>query len=157
MTAKVTIGSLDDVRLEVTAQYNPKELAIERSVPWTEHKAVKADKAYIEYACGDGRSMSLELFFDSYEGGGSVQTNISDLTRMSMVRDPSSTKEEYLRPHRVVVAWGSSGADYMPAFRGVIESLSTKYTMFDPRGKPVRATCTVKIKEAANLRGGKGK
>ena len=30
----------------------------------------------------------------------------------------------------------------------VIESLSTKYSMFSSEGEPLRATCTVKLKEA---------
>jgi hypothetical protein len=31
----------------------------------------------------------------------------------------------------------------------VIESLEIKYTMFLPNGTPVRATCSVKLKEAS--------
>ena len=37
----------------------------------------------------------------------------------------------------------------MPVFEGVIASLTTKLTMFMPSGLPVRATCGVKIMEAA--------
>jgi hypothetical protein len=33
----------------------------------------------------------------------------------------------------------------------VIESLSTKYTMWDTNGKPLRATCTVKLREAEQM------
>ena len=42
-------------------------------------------------------------------------------------------------------------------FRCVIESLSTKYTMFDDKGAPLRATCTVKLKEADVVSMGKAK
>ena len=38
-------------------------------------------------------------------------------------------------------------------FRCVIESLSTKYTMFSDQGVPLRATCTVKLKEADTVTG----
>jgi len=39
----------------------------------------------------------------------------------------------------------------------VIESLSTKYMMFDDGGNPLRATCTVKLKEADVVSMGKAK
>jgi hypothetical protein len=43
-----------------------------------------------------------------------------------------------------VVSWGGA----LPKFECVIESLSTKYTMFSSEGMLLRATCTVKLKEA---------
>jgi hypothetical protein len=43
-----------------------------------------------------------------------------------------------------VATWGAT----VEKFRCVIESLSTKYTMFSDDGVPLRATCTVKLKEA---------
>jgi uncharacterized membrane protein YgcG len=60
------------------------------------------------------------------------------------VLEPGSTDENKRRPHRCVVTWGLT----VPGFRCVIESLSTKYTMFSEQGIPLRATCTVKLKEA---------
>ena len=55
------------------------------------------------------------------------------------------TKEEERRPHHCIVTWGDGG---LPRFDCVIESLSIKYTMFSEAGIPLRATCTVKLKEA---------
>lgn len=39
----------------------------------------------------------------------------------------------------------------MCPFRCVIDSLTTKYTMWDGAGTPVRATCTLNLKEARRL------
>jgi hypothetical protein len=36
-------------------------------------------------------------------------------------------------------------------FRCVIESMSTKYTMFNPLGVPIRATVNLKLKEADSV------
>ena len=47
-----------------------------------------------------------------------------------------------------MVTWGST----LKGFKCVIESLSTKYTMFDGAGTPLRATCTVKLKEADSVK-----
>jgi hypothetical protein len=48
----------------------------------------------------------------------------------------------------VVVKWPGGK---LPEFQGVIESVSTNYTMFLPDGTPVRATCRVAIREASHL------
>ena len=55
--------------------------------------------------------------------------------------EPSAEPES--RAARVLVVWGG-----LPAFEGVIESIGTKYTMFLPSGTPVRATVSLKMKEA---------
>jgi len=94
--------------------------------------------------------MTVELLFDGAEGENSpryvdVQGQIGILETLARVRDPKSTKENERRPHQCVVAWGANG---LPSFQCVIESLSTKYLMFDREGTPLRAKCTVKLKEA---------
>ena len=47
--------------------------------------------------------------------------------------------------------WG----EVLDGFKCVIESLTTKYTMFSDTGAPLRATCTVKLKEADVVSGKK--
>ena len=69
---------------------------------------------------------------------------------LSSVLQPDATKEELRRPHRCVVTWGGF------TFRCVVNSLSTKYTMIDTDGTPLRATCTVKLKEADVVSAAKG-
>lgn len=144
---KIVIGSLDDPHVGVEAQYNPRELTIDKAVPWTEHKVTKKDDPDLEFTGGGARTMSLELTFDGFESGQSVEDSVDALTAMAQVRQPDAHDAELLRPHRVAVVWGSRETK-TPAFRGVIESLSTKFTMFLPDGTPARAVCTIKIKEA---------
>ena len=149
---KVVIGSLDDPGVGVEAQYNPKELSLDMSVPWQAPQNAKGKHPDLEFAGNDTRSLSFELLFDGFEGGQSVEQAVQALTLMARVRDPESSDDEKLRPHKVAVAWGTSGdGGYIPPFRGVIESIQTKYTMFKPNGTPVRATCQVKVKEATNV------
>ena len=92
--------------------------------------------------------MSFELMFDGFETGTNVHTAFVDnLVKLALVQDPSGA-EEKKRPPKVGVKWGSGK---LPEFEGVIESVSTKYTMFLPDGTPVRATCHVTIREASHL------
>src|SRR5882762_1496867 len=147
---KVIIGSLDDEGIGVEAQYNPKELSIDISVPWTAHKVINAHKPDLEFVGGEMRTISLELLFDGYETGQSVQQSVGLLGTLATVRAIDSTDPKMRRPHFVAVVWGDR-PDTIPVFRGVIESISTKYTMFLRDGRPVRATCAVKIKEARKV------
>lgn len=152
--AKLTIASLDKSSVQVSAQYNPKELQVDKAVPWSKvnqaNQSTTANSSekgiHLEFTGAEGRSMSVELLFDGYEvGGGKVAAQVGVLEELASVLDPSSSDENKRRPHRCVVTWGAGG---MPSFRCVIESLSTKYTMFSSDGVPLRATCTVKLKEA---------
>ena len=148
---RIVIGSLDDPSKGIEAQYNPKELSFDQSIPWTPHK-VRGNLPDLQFTGGDGRTMSFELFFDGFEAGQSVQQAIADLVELSRVRNPDSNDDDLLRPHVIAVVWGSQGTEgAAPPFRGVIESISTKLTMFLPDGRPVRATCQVKVREVAKI------
>jgi hypothetical protein len=157
-SAKLTIGSLDEPGITVEAQYNPKELQVDQTVPWKKPDAANqtgsqqseggGDPIALEFTGAEGRTMSVELLFDEYEPANravDVAGRIAALETLARVRDPKSTDEKKRRPHQCVVAWGGRG---LPSFKCVIESLSTKYMMFSSDGKPLRATCTVKLKEA---------
>ena len=163
--AKLTIGSVDEPVPEftVTAQYNPQELQIDQNVPWKKPDAANQtgsqktpkggdDPIALEFTGAEGRTMTVELLFDGAEIGGPrtvvVKDQVAILEALARVRKPTSTKENERRPHQCVVAWGAKG---LPSFQCVIESLSTKYLMFDRDGTPLRAKCTVKLKEAHGL------
>lgn len=162
--AKLTIGSLDDTGLTVSAQYNPKELQVDMSVPWKKQEPANSSGAAgggagakdtgpdnrmaLEFTGAEGRTMSVELLFDGYEPEGryvNVTGQVAMLQRMATVIDSESKDEKKRRPHHCVISWGQRG---LPKFECVIESLSTKYSMFSSDGEPLRATCTVKLKEA---------
>jgi hypothetical protein len=135
----------------VTAQYNPKEVGLDKSVPWQKAKNSHANTPDLEFTSADGRSMSFELFFDGYETDTNVHTQyVAKLLKMAEVMSESGD-ESKKRPPQVKVSWGG-----LPEFKGVVESVSTKYTMFNSAGIPVRCTCSVKFKEANRLSFKKG-
>lgn len=147
----VSIASLD-TGIQVDAQYNPKELQVDKTVPW--QKKSQANKTQetgiqLEFTGAEGRSMTLELLFDGFEAKASVAGNIETLNTMASVLEPGSADETKRRPHMCVVTWGTT----VPKFKCVIESLSVKYTMFSDQGVPLRATATVKLKEADTVTG----
>jgi hypothetical protein len=144
----IYIGSLDDTGLTVQAQYNPKELQVDKNIGW--QKKNQANQAnptglQLEFTGAEGRSMSLELLFDGYESKTSVAGQVAALNKMASVIDPTSSDENKRRPHLCICAWGST----VSSFQCVIQSVSAKYTMFSESGDPLRATCTLKLMEAS--------
>ena len=132
----------------VTAQFNPKELGVEKSVPWQPQK--KKGPNDLEYTGGQPRTMSFELLFDGFETNKSIQPQINDLNKLSDM-DP-----KLKRPTKVKIIWGeNTDSKNLPKFEAVIASLSVKYTMFSPDGDLLRATANVKLTEAADLKVGK--
>ena len=94
--------------------------------------------------------MQLELLFDGFELGLSVEPDLVTLEQLATVRNPQSREEDERRPHHCLVGWGAQRGEVRP-FCCVIESLATKYTMWSTDGVPLRATCTLELKEAERL------
>jgi hypothetical protein len=139
-------GGSDDVVVE--AQFNPKEVSVDKSVPWQRQK--KQGAADLEYTGGEPKTMSIELMFDGFESGAPIQNAIDKIHALSDI--DASLK----RPPKVKVIWGVEGAPGMiPKFEGVIESVAIMYTMFNGNGVPLRATAKLRFKEANHLAVGK--
>lgn len=129
----------------VIAQFNPKELQIDKGVTWAK-QAAKKKTADLEFTGIEPKSMTVELLFDGYEKGESVQPQLAALEEMTE-HFGSGTHEK--RPPMVRVIWGTDSASVnLPSFNAVIEQVSVKYTMFSRAGEVLRATATVKLKQA---------
>lgn len=154
--AKLSIGSVDDSGLQVTAQYNPAQLDLQRSVTWQrsnnkkdnrpDHRRAAPPDNDVEYTGGEGRSLTLDLLFDGAETLTCIEPQIEALDEMATLVDPLGDQRDDPRPHQCVIVWGTSGIKPLVC---VIESISVKYQMFDRDGRPLRATATVKVKEAS--------
>ena len=136
-TSKLSIGSLEDNSLNVTAQYNPKELPVSNTVDWQEHAGM-----VVEYGDQKGRELTVELMFDGYEAKASVMAQLIKLEQLSSPIDPDAKSVSLRRPHRCVMVWGDK-----IKLTCVITSLDTKFVMWNDDGLPVRAIATVKLKE----------
>jgi contractile injection system tube protein len=121
------------------AQHNPKEIEFDRTIPW-QHQG----PGPLQFLGAEPAQMSFELLFDGVEQAKSVQPRLDRLHLLSSVDDTLH------RPPKVKVAWGNA-AGAMPTFDGVVEAVSVRYLTFAANGVPLRATATVKLKEAADL------
>jgi len=139
---RLLITAVDGFKGDVRAHYNPKEVTIEKTVTWNEHKANGKNEPYYEYTSGGPRSMTMELFFDVAEvTDNTIEAELEVLQRMTMAVNPTG-KDEERRPPLLKVTNGP-----IKEFSCVIESLNIKVTMFNRNMEPVRATATIKLKE----------
>lgn len=145
---KFVIGTLHGDVLEITAQYNPKELSRSASATWTAHPNTSAKQSpshdthiWMEYGTTEPRTLTFELLFDGYEEGISVARFVEQLESLTLPKDMSSKFASERRPRACVAVWGSQ------SLRCVVMSVATKLTMFDSSGEPLRAICTVTVKE----------
>src|SRR5713101_5029881 len=103
--------------------FNPKEYSVQKSVQWEPHKAPGLDLPEQEFTSGNPAVLSVELFFDTYETKTSVHEHTDKLQALALVNPDKH------RPPLVMFKWGAV------VFKGVVESLSLRYTMFLPDGK----------------------
>lgn len=140
--AKLTITPLDGIAANrrIEALFNPKEYAISKSVPWNPQATAGLDAPEMQFTTGQGESLDLELFFDTYESGSSARNHTQSLHQLAMI-DP-----DLHRPPQVLVTWGQL------SFRGVVESINHRFTMFLEDGTPVRATCKLTLRESRDAK-----
>ena len=139
---RLLIAAVDGFGGQVRAHFNPKEVSYDKKVTWSETKTKGANEPYYQYTSGTPRTMTMELLFDRYEVGDTVEVELQTLQRMAIALDPKSKKESERRPPILEIRNGP-----IPNFRCVLESLAVKVLMFNQEGRPVRATATVTFKE----------
>jgi hypothetical protein len=145
---------------EITVLFNPESYSIAKSVSWGSATSSggggggtqrKVNAPILTFGGGESRQLTLELFFDvtqPIQSGGKPATLIQDVreeTNKIVTLTRIERGEEHPRVCRVF--WGDAPIDSDFPFTGVITSLTQKFTMFKPDGRPVRATLSITLKE----------
>jgi nucleoid-associated protein YgaU len=158
--ATLTIHWVSQPDQPVKLVYNPTELNFEKSVQLAEIAIPGLNAPLQQFVRGQAEKLTVELFFDTTDSGmgaGAVSvTKQTDLIYSLTRIEPSGHA-----PPTVSFAWGQavpgsslppgSGSQRANEFRGVVESVRQKFTLFSPDGVPLRATLNVTIREFAPL------
>jgi hypothetical protein len=147
----------DKTKNKVKLQFNPAELSFNKTAQMAEIAIPGLDGPVLQFIRGGTETLSLDLFFDTTEKGmgdtaESVTKQVDDFYSL-VKQDP-----KLHAPPRCRFSWGeppaSSGksskteVSYAPFwFTCVVESMDRKFTLFSPKGIPVRARVTVKLRE----------
>lgn len=144
----------------ITVLYNPSELSIEKSVQLAEIAIPGLGAPLQQFVRGQAERLSVDLFFDTTDRGmGAAATSVTTETDKiySLVRiEPKGHA-----PPVVEFVWGESvpgrhllvelGNQRRERFKGVVESVRHKFTLFSPQGVPLRATVSLVLREFAPL------
>ncbi len=122
---------------KIEVMFNPKEYQVSTSAEVT---GEGLNLQFQKVSIGD---FTVTLLFDSYEkkgGDRDVRKMTQKITQLLM---PSVEGKKTKRGPVCLFVWGGF------SFKGIIHTLSHKFTMFLPEGIPVRAELTVTFKSVA--------
>jgi len=151
MLEKGYLTRKDDLSMRVTFLFNPKEFSVEKSNQYAEVNIPGLSSPVFQFVRGNARSVTMDLFFDTYEERTDVRIFTDRITGWdagSMFSSlPGSAKglmdidSELHAPPVCLFVWGAF------IFQCILERVSKRFTMFLPEGVPVRATLSVTLKE----------
>lgn len=115
--------------------YNPEELKLEQGNNFAEVGIPGLDTPPVQYVRGKARTLSMELFFDTYVGGADVRDFTAPVVQL-LDKDPQT-----LAPPILLFSLGRF------QFQCVLVDAAQRYTMFLRDGTPVRSTVSVRLQE----------
>ncbi|WP_224824352.1 LysM peptidoglycan-binding domain-containing protein [Cognatishimia sp. MH4019] len=161
--AKLTITRLkpdgtSDGTDPITVKYAPPELSFSKAAQFADVAIPGLEQPLMQFVRGNAETLSLELFFDSTEGGtGKDATSVT--AEVHQLHKLVAIYGETHMPPLVEIAWGDDfpglamGESEEPerTFKAVVLSCARRFTLFSPSGKPLRATVTLALKQYTTL------
>ncbi|HVM10566.1 MAG TPA: LysM peptidoglycan-binding domain-containing protein [Acidimicrobiales bacterium] len=124
-----------------TFDFNPKEFSISRSAQWSVPQA-KSGVVQAEYNGPNPSQISVEVFLDETDKpNGDISKKVDVFLQATNPALGGLFKNLPSAPF-VLFQWGSK-----ISFKGYVESVAVRYSLFRPNGDPVRGTATLTIKE----------
>jgi hypothetical protein len=119
---------------QITVLFNPGQYSIESSNKYAWNTIQGLSMPLGQFVSGESDTLTMELFFDSYEARTDVRAYTSQITGLLTV------DKDLHAPPVCKFAWDKL------SFKGIVEKVSQKFTMFLDTGAPVRATLSVTFK-----------
>ena len=123
----------------IPVMFNPAEYSLNKSNNFAEIAVPGLESPILQFVRGQARTLSMDLFFDTYESGQDVRIFTYELTNLLAI------DSDLHAPPLALFTWG------FLTFTGILERVNTKFTMFNRIGIPLRATCSVSFKEYKSL------
>jgi nucleoid-associated protein YgaU len=115
--------------------FNPNEYRLSAANQFAEIAIPGLEAPPLQFVRGNARTLSMQLFFNTYEDGSDVREHTSKIARL-LDADP-----DLHAPPVCLFNWGDL------SFQGVLERAEQRFTLFFPSGIPARATMDVTFKE----------
>lgn len=133
---KAEIRPIKNGAAPIPVLFNPTQYSLEKANVVNETPVARSGSPIVSYTRGTARTLSMELFCDTYGTGDSV-TKFTDAIYGLLEVDGDRHE-----PVQCDFVWGRSFT-----FRCYVERVSGRFTLFRPDGTPVRASLTVTFKE----------
>lgn len=115
--------------------FNPTEYRLSHSNQFAEIAIPGLAAPLLQFGRGNARTLTMQLFFDTYEAGTDVRDHTLKLIKLLEI------DTELHAPPVSRFVWGNF------KFTGVLERADQQFVMFLSNGTPVRATVDVTLKE----------
>ncbi len=135
--AEIQVLNVDgrSIKERVQVLFNPSEYTLSKSNEFANINAAGQSSPLLQFSRGGLQTMTMDLFFDSYEKGDDVRKYTSKIT------DLMNIDSELHAPPVLKFIWGRL------SFTCVLSQISKKFTMFLSDGVPVRANLSVTFSE----------
>ena len=146
----------------VPVQFNPTEFTLTKGAQLAEVVIPGLDMPIIQFVRGQSETLTLDLFFDSTEAG--MGDNAEPVTAQTdkFYQLVKIDRETHAPPvcrfvwggtsfpgSNMTDQWASQNRE--DGFQCIVESVRQRFTLFSPRGVPLRATLTVSLREYKTL------
>ena len=153
LQAKWSDGSTVDIPI----QFNPAEFTLTKGVQTAEINLPGLDSPLLQFVRGQPETLQVDLFFDTTDWGmGDDAKSVTEKT--DCVYSLVKIEPDGHAPPICIFKWGPSfpGGDHILtktgsqsryAFTCIVESVRQRFTLFTPKGVPLRAVLTLSLKE----------
>ena len=123
---------------EIRVLFNPEQYSVSKGNQFAAIAIPGRNNPIIQFIKGDAETLSVELLFDTHTEDGDADADEKYFERISKLLriDPALHA-----PPVCVFQWGKL------KFKGVIEKIDKKFTMFNKSGNPVRGTVAISFKQ----------
>lgn len=126
-------------RGEIAVLFNPNQYSLDKGNQIAEIGVPGLSAPILQYVRGGGRTLSMELFFDTYESREDVRRHTDEVYALLDILGDKH------RPPICTFSWGKF------SFTCVLERVGGRFTLFLADGTPVRATLSVSFKEFVDV------
>lgn len=123
----------------VDVLFNPSEYVLQSGNTFSWHTIPGLQSPIAQFVSGEATTLTMDLFFDTYEQGTDVRTHTAKISGLLNVDN------DLHAPPLCRFVWGSLD------FKGVAEKVQQRFTMFLGTGIPVRATLNVTFRAVQSM------
>lgn len=142
--------------------YNPTEYTLAKTAQFAEVPIPGLDSPILQFIRGQSETLTLDLFFDTTDAGGTGADAKPVTEKTDAFYQLIKIEAESHAPPVILFSWGGEAfpghrtyetlaGQNRYGFKGVVESVRQRFTLFSSLGLPLRATISLSIKEYKTL------